>query len=161
MQSVQNETITCSWRWGRKKRKLKQAVPLWQNKVNRKWIETKQQNTVDPKWPLTTTKGKSHLLFITGRPWFTCWSSIRVTLLSVLKIFTFWPLVTPNGLSSPPKTFTDYLLYMGHTHTKYEIPHGDLSKDIVLMSIFKGFHCFTSVDYNWPLTSTLTLTVRV
>lgn len=148
--------------------------------------------SVDPKWPLTTTKNKSKLLFNTGNP-HIC-SSIKAgsfLVYSVFNIWTFWLLVTPNGVDLHQKR-----LGLSTSHVQYTYQVGDPfwlitllkilclwllfkvvgdpsrpypSKDIVFMTTFQGLHYLTSVDCSYiVLTSvdcnwplTFTKTVRM
>lgn len=73
----------------------------------------------------------------------------------VFKIFSLWPLKTPNDTWSPLQNNRDRPLNKGYTHAiKHEISKREASWDAVFTSRFQGSYCFTPGCLNWSLTST-------
>ena len=67
----------------------------------------------------------------------------------VYKVFTIWPLLTPNDLWPPPKTI-GFLYLMWYT---YILNMRSVQASLLEISCLQGFHNLTLVDPKWPLTS--------
>ena len=98
---------------------------------------------VDPKWPLTSTKTIG-FLYSMWHSYIPNMRSVQASLLRyrVYKVFTIWPLLTPNDLWPPPKTI-GFLYSMWCTY----IPHmRSVQASMLEISCLQGFHNLTPVD---------------
>ena len=109
----------------------------------------------DPCWPQMTfdlhQKQKASFTQC-GTPIYQIWALSKLSLLGyrVYKVFTIWPLLTPNDLWPPPKT-KGFFYSMWYTY----IPNmSSVQAFLVEISCLQGFHNLTPVDPKWPLTST-------
>ena len=87
-----------------------------------------------------------------GTPAFQIWDLLKPPFLRyhVYKVFTIWPLLTPNDLWPPPKTI-GFLYSMWYTY----IPNmRSVQASLLEISCLQGLHNLTPVDPKWPLTST-------
>ena len=106
---------------------------------------------IDPCWPLTSTKNNRlpvlHVLHVHTK-YEICPSFPSGDI--VYKVFTIWPLLTPNDLWPPPKRI-GFLYSMWYT---YILNMRSVQASLLEISCLKGFHNLTPNDL-WPLPKTI------
>ena len=103
---------------------------------------------VDPKWPLTSTKNNRLLVLnvVHLHTTYEICPSFPCLRYRVYKVFTIWPLLTPNDLWPPPKTI-GFLYSMWCTY----IPHmRSAQASLHEISCLQGFYNVSQFDPCWP-----------
>ena len=106
----------------------------------------------DPKWPLILAKTNRLLVLnvIQQHTKYDNCAKLPFLRYRIYKVYTVWPLLTPNDLWPPPKTI-GFFYSMWHTY----IPNmRSVQASWLEISCLQGFHNLTPVDPKWPLTST-------
>ena len=100
----------------------------------------------DPKWPLTSTKNNRVLVLnvVHLHTTYEICSKLPCLRYHVYKVFTIWPLLTPNDLWPPPKTI-GFLYSMWYTY----IPNmRSVQASLLEISCLQGFYNVFTI---WPL----------